>query len=252
MGDRYMISSYIKINGELKKHGTVTEDFINAIVQRNLGQKLIGYINKLSLWGEGGTFIKDLTNPEILEYSYDEVNKQYTVHAQFKDTSTDSYTIVRVEAFSYSPQGELFLSLFDELYITKDSAKHLVIDYYIIITHDDYNKFHCEQLAKELINIVVAMTYRIVKVKVYDKTGNFVKEVTEKYTETMNSGYKEGKYYASHHVEFRDGSKDEYEIGKVEYIDEHGNVYIKHENLDYKKLSDQVVYFVLIHDNVQG
>jgi|GEM_PF-4025903 len=236
-----MYKCIIRIKGK-KKHGTVSSEFLNQLVYRNIGTWLIGKLEIVKLYDTEGNFIKELSPFSKLEVEYSSTEKEFMVAGTIEDNSTDEYIVGKVEVYAKANENMTLVSYFEGLSVSKASDEILKIEYALSILHDDYNYKHAELLAIELSGAISPATYRIVSVKIYAPDGTFIKEITNKVQEQFRSGYENGTYYAEHYVVFRDESTDEYTVGKAEYIDEHGNVYILHEGVNIQKTAD--VYFV--------
>lgn len=252
LGNNMKVRAELRVNGK-KIVGSITESFLDTIVRRNMGTYTIGKITYCQIKNPSGAVIFLISPPTELSYTYDDVNKKYTIYAKWEWTSDKTDIMDSVEIYAENSATALTLiSLFENIGQEVNEEEQVALEYKLYLTHDDKSQFHSEKLTEELIGSIAEDTYSIVSVKLYDSSETLIKEVTNKTSEAKESGTEDGSLYYQLKVRFKDESTDTYTVAKAEYIDEHGNVYVKHEGLSVEKKTNQPLTIDLFIRNLRA
>lgn len=225
--------------------GTVTPQFLERLVDRNMGTKILGKINEVDAMDEiNNVHLFTGSPPSSLSYTFDEETNTYNINAEWIVTAENDGVITYLDVTLDEAGEYTTVSTFSDVGEVV-AGKQYKVTYTLQITIAPTDVNHGKSIAKVLTGEETDKTRRIMKVQLYDQNGALIKEVTNRIQETKESTTEDSLLKWIYHTIFRDESTDSYTVQEVKYIDENGEEYIKHEGLDVTKEADAIMDFEL-------
>ena len=114
LGNNMKVRAELRVNDK-KIAGSIVEDFLDAIVRRNMGTYTIGKVTYCQVKNPSGTVIFLISPPTELNYTYESGAKRYIVYAKWEWTSDKTDTIDSVEIYAKN-SANAFNSFFMKIF----------------------------------------------------------------------------------------------------------------------------------------
>jgi len=225
--------------------GTVTSRFLERLVDRNMGTKILGKIHEVDAMDEiNNVHLFTGSPPSSLSYTFDAETNTFYINAEWIVTAENDGVITYLDVTLDETGEYTTVSTFSDVGEVV-AGKQYKVSYTLQIAIDPTDVNHGKSIAKALTGEEADKTRRIMKVQVYDQNGALIKEVTNRIQETKESTTEDSLLKWIYHTIFRDESTDSYTVYELKFIDENEEEYIRNVEVNVTKEADAIMDFEL-------